>query len=166
MEAVSDETPDLDAIRRRLPDISREDMSRTEQDRADLLAEVDRLHSWDGLMSLLDEHWPVDVFPTTADREDRDTGPRIVSLVRQLAASRDTVARLTNEILDRDGFPPSEALSRFWACLVHPVCDGLAPSCAIVAKQRCNVAVGPLGDPYYHCALPERHDGSHKHLRA
>lgn len=33
----------LDAIRRRLPDIPREDMSNPELDRADLLAEVDRL---------------------------------------------------------------------------------------------------------------------------
>lgn len=49
---------------------------------AELVAEVERLHSWDGLMSLLDEHWPADIFPTQDDREDRDLGPRIVSLLR------------------------------------------------------------------------------------
>lgn len=45
-------------------------------------AEIERLHSWDGLMALLDEHWPADIFPTMPDREDRDPGPRIVSLIR------------------------------------------------------------------------------------
>ena len=48
----------------------------------ELTAELERLHTWDGLMSLLDEHWPDDIFPTMADREDRDPGPRIVSLIR------------------------------------------------------------------------------------
>lgn len=63
------------------------------RDRRDLLAEVDRLraglaklHSWAGVMSLLDEHWPEDIFPTTEDREDRDPGPRIVSLLRRVDA--------------------------------------------------------------------------------
>jgi hypothetical protein len=45
-------------------------------------AEVERLHSWDGLLELLDEHWPEDIFPTEPDSETRDTGPRIVSLLR------------------------------------------------------------------------------------
>lgn len=40
---MTGQTIDLVAIRRRLPDIPREDMSRHEEDRADLLAEVDRL---------------------------------------------------------------------------------------------------------------------------
>jgi len=50
----------------------------------ELIAEVERLHSWDGLMSLLDEHYPEDIFPTMADRDDRDPGPRIISLLRML----------------------------------------------------------------------------------
>lgn len=57
-----------------------------------LRAELDRLHSWAGLFELLDEHWPADIFPTLADREGRDPGPRIVSLIRwveQLRAERD-----------------------------------------------------------------------------
>lgn len=45
---------------------------------------LNRLHSWDGLMHLLDEHWPAEVFPTLPDREGRDPGPRIVSLIRAL----------------------------------------------------------------------------------
>lgn len=49
-----------------------------------LLAEVERLHSWQGLMSLLDEHYPETIFPTTEDREDRDSGPRITSLLRNV----------------------------------------------------------------------------------
>lgn len=39
-------------------------------DRLTLAAEVRRLHSWDGLMSLLDEHWPADIFLTRPAPED------------------------------------------------------------------------------------------------
>lgn len=40
-------------------------------------------HSWSGLMALLDEHWPEDIFPTlTHDDVKRDAGPRIISLIR------------------------------------------------------------------------------------
>lgn len=61
-----------------------------------LRAEVERLHSWDGLMELLDEHWPASIFPTMPDREDRDPGPRIISLIRTLdARKRATPAELT-----------------------------------------------------------------------
>lgn len=62
----------------------------SEHERGLLLAEVERLHSWDGLISLLDEHWPEDIFPTGVHSESRDLGPRIVSLVRW-------VERLTSE---------------------------------------------------------------------
>ena len=61
-----------------------------------LAAEVRRLHTWDGLMSLLDEHYPADV-PLGPDS---DPGPRILRLTRevhllklvadQLRAERDT----------------------------------------------------------------------------
>ena len=51
-------------------------------------AELERLHSWDGLMSLLDEHYPEDIFPTLEDRLDRDIGPRIISLLRQIQRLR------------------------------------------------------------------------------
>jgi hypothetical protein len=51
----------------------------------ELIAEIERLHTWDGLMSLLDEYYPEDIFPTMEDREDRDPGPRIISLIRQLS---------------------------------------------------------------------------------
>jgi hypothetical protein len=39
-------------------------------------------HSWAGLMALLDEHWPADLFPTREDDPGRDAGARIVSLLR------------------------------------------------------------------------------------
>jgi hypothetical protein len=50
----------------------------------ELIAEVKRLHTWQGLMSLLDEHYPETIFPTTDDDEYRDSGPRIISLLRQV----------------------------------------------------------------------------------
>lgn len=57
-------------------------------------AENERMHSWDGLMALLDEHWPADIFPTMDDREDRDPGPRIVSLIRWVEQLRAHSAHL------------------------------------------------------------------------
>ena len=38
--------------------------------------------SWAGLMELLDEHWPADVFLTIEDDYKRDMGARIVALLR------------------------------------------------------------------------------------
>ena len=46
------------------------------------LTEQERLISWSGLMELLDEHWPANLFPTLEDDPERDAGARIVSLLR------------------------------------------------------------------------------------
>lgn len=74
-----------------------------------LTDELTRLHTWDGLMSLLDDHWPESIFPTVEDREDRDAGPRIVSLIRwvdQLRTERDEARReqatAYNQAIDAD----------------------------------------------------------------
>lgn len=60
----------------------------------ELAAEVTRLHTWDGLMSLLDQYWPEDIFPTLPDDPGRDPGPRIVSLLRGVDTQRAEVERL------------------------------------------------------------------------
>ena len=56
------------------------------------------MHTWDGLMALLDEHWPEDIFPTMEDTKGRDPGPRIVSLLRWVERLRpkpiETIAQL------------------------------------------------------------------------
>lgn len=78
---------------------------RADKHRRELLAEVDRLHSWAGLLSLLGEHWPACAWPaldSIKDAQDpsRDTGARIVGLIRwveQLSAERD---RLTAELAE------------------------------------------------------------------
>lgn len=44
------------------------------------LDEIDRLRSWDGLMSILDDHYPADVF----DGSSGDPGPRIIVLIREI----------------------------------------------------------------------------------
>lgn len=52
-----------------------------------VLVEMDEAHTWDGIMSLLDEHYPTDIFPHFAgkpDNPDRDPGPRILSLIREV----------------------------------------------------------------------------------
>lgn len=59
-----------------------------------LLDEVERLHSWDGLMSLLNEMYPDDIYPTREDDQSRDPGPRIVSLLRRLDEARGAIARV------------------------------------------------------------------------
>jgi hypothetical protein len=56
----------------------------TVRDMGLLLTELDRLHTWDGLMSLLDKHWPEGLFPKRHDIDESDPGPCIVSLLRWL----------------------------------------------------------------------------------
>lgn len=75
-------------------------------------AEVERLHSWDGLMELLDEHWPEDVYPTLPDSDERDPGPRIVSALRVQDQLRATLAKV-REQADHwlDIAPPGRATS-------------------------------------------------------
>lgn len=64
-------------------------------------AEVERLHSWDGLLSLLDEHWPEGIFPTSADGR-RDTGPRLVAAIRRAKSAEAEVERLRALVGDED----------------------------------------------------------------
>lgn len=64
----------------------------------ELVAELERLHTWDGLMSLLDEHWPEVIFPTIEDQESRDPGPRIVSLIRWVDQLRAPSMSFSDEI--------------------------------------------------------------------
>ena len=68
-----------------------------------LAEERARLHSWDGLMSLLDEHYRESTFPTLPDDDARDPGPRIVSLIRHLDAARVENAELRREVNDLSG---------------------------------------------------------------
>jgi hypothetical protein len=65
-----------------------------------LRAEVNRLHSWAGVMSLLDEHYPDTIFPTLPDREGRDDGPRIVSLLRTFNIFRHEIDAHEGELGD------------------------------------------------------------------
>lgn len=59
----------------------------------ELAGELYRLHCWAGLMELLDEHWPEDIFPTVeGDDERRDAGVRIVSLLRWVNQLREELA--------------------------------------------------------------------------
>lgn len=67
-----------------------------------LIAELERLHSWAGLMELLDEHWPDDIFPTLEDDPKRDAGARIVSLIRwvdRLKVDAEELDRIIRSVL-------------------------------------------------------------------
>jgi hypothetical protein len=71
-------------------------------DRDRLAAELAELHTWRGLMSLLDEHWPADVFDGSPD--SRDPGPRIVALMRQVDLLRRELEKVRGALAAvRDG---------------------------------------------------------------
>ena len=101
---------DLDAIEARF---GAEVRARREHDPAvrDVLAltgEIRRLHSWGGLLSLLDQHWPADIFPMAeqldaAKSTRRDTGPVVLGLIRwvdKLTAERDRLRAALQDIAD------------------------------------------------------------------
>jgi hypothetical protein len=60
--------------------------------------ELERLHTWQGLIELLDEHWPEDIFPTEPDSETRNPGPRVVSLLRWVERLRTDVGKLSKRL--------------------------------------------------------------------
>lgn len=63
-------------------------------------------HSWRGLMALLDEHWPEDIFPTSyPDDITRAAGARIVSLIRwadRMHAERDQARAQVQRVRELD----------------------------------------------------------------
>ncbi len=63
------------------------------------LAEVvtEAVMSWDTLIHLVDKHYPADIFPTMEDIPNRDPGPRIISLLRQLSYHRAFVKALVTK---------------------------------------------------------------------
>jgi hypothetical protein len=81
MTVPTDPAPLPDDELERIRDLADDDIA-TVRDMRLVLAELERLNSWHGLMSVLDEKYPEDIFPTREDDIDRDPGPRIVSLVR------------------------------------------------------------------------------------
>ena len=60
---------------------------------AHVAAEIVEHASWDLLMAILDRHYPEDIFPTMEDFEERDPGPRILSLIRRIHEIRKGIAR-------------------------------------------------------------------------
>ena len=66
--------------------------------------EIEALKTWEGLMALLDEHWPEDIFPTTPDDPARDAGPRIVSLLRRNRDLEKKIKELEKELAEMDGW--------------------------------------------------------------
>jgi hypothetical protein len=86
---------------------------RRERDAA--LAELDRLHSWSGLMELLDEHWPATIFPGPADAADArgDDGPRILALIRAVDVERSSRQAWADKALS-DEQAHRELLGSIW----------------------------------------------------
>jgi hypothetical protein len=92
-------------------DESRKEWWRRQADDVQALTDCGH-HSWSGLMALLDEHWPEDVFPTRTDHPDRDPGPRIVSLIRMVDRLQARIGALRMlEAALRQGPPPPPQVS-------------------------------------------------------
>ncbi len=68
-----------------LPDDTELDYIATNDELSRLKEEVERLNTWDGLMSLVDEHYPSDIF----DGSSGDPGPRMVVLLREVTLARE-----------------------------------------------------------------------------
>lgn len=97
-------------------------------DARDLRAELDRLHTWGGLMSLLDEHWPEGLVPTGPDDDSRDPGPRIVSLLRW-------VARLRSGITTAPCDMPQQEPFDFGWCQTHDTTFALGEKCRFDGRE-------------------------------
>jgi len=52
-----------------------------------LIAEIRRLNTWPGIMSVVDKHYPADVFTGASG----DPGPTIVALMREITTLRATL---------------------------------------------------------------------------
>ena len=69
------------------------------------IAEVDRLHTWDGMLSILDEHWPEELAPTIEkDDPSRDSGVRIVSLLRWVSRLQSRITELKHALAEDDAY--------------------------------------------------------------
>lgn len=115
---------------------------RADMARRELLAELDRLDSWAGLMELLDRHWPAGIFeqgdsPDAARNSTRDTGVRIAALIRwvdRLTTERDTLLDVTPcGACDDTGIMPSERWGRDedgapWSDEDQPCPEGCQPT--------------------------------------
>lgn len=75
-------------------------------------AELQRLGTWHGLMSVLDRQYPQDIFPTAPDHPGRDTGARLVSTLRELDKHRTFVEQLRT-VADEPLITVAGALRRF-----------------------------------------------------
>jgi hypothetical protein len=95
--------------------------------------QLERLHSWGGLLELLDEHWPADIFPVpetieaAKSQERRDIGPVVLSLIRwvdrlsvDLAAARQQLDQVRAAFQRWSGGPDYEFEQTMRALLDAP----------------------------------------------
>lgn len=80
---------------------ARSRISSAEKERDEARAELARLQTWTGMISVLDKHYPPETFPTMPDTASRDDGARIVSLVRRLDEARSELKAIDDVIADR-----------------------------------------------------------------
>jgi len=99
------------------------------------------LKSWSGLFEILDEAYPEDVFLTLPDNESRDSGPRIISLIR---------------LLDRERTRAQVAESRLEA-VTAPTESEREVLLGVIAEERASVG-GGVPVPWSYWAEESRHE--------
>lgn len=82
-------------------------LSLAEQDR--LVGQLNALHSWAGLMSLLDEHYPAQIFTG----ESGDEGPRVVALIRAVDSLTAMLERMDTQHTTFSG-PDGKEIHPHW----------------------------------------------------
>jgi hypothetical protein len=152
-EEVSRRT-DLDYARDKIMALTRDlKQALAEQDR--LVGQLDALHSWQGLMSLLDEHWPAEIFKGSSG----DPGPTIVFLVREVDRLRREVEFEANALETHGEWFGVDEPERVCACISDDQASTLAASGALSSgrpaftRPVCAVHAGAggwrPGDPIY-----------------
>lgn len=70
---------------------------------------LEELHTWTGLMSLLDEHYPDDIWLPGADSETMDPGHRVVAAIRRVDKLRTVeqlaTPRMVSSVAELDALP-------------------------------------------------------------
>lgn len=94
--------PEVQKIAARLRETGTHNLDLLAEEVCEILSEDrDRRETWNGLLEWMDRRWPEDLFPTLTDSPGRDTGPRLTSALRKLAAVRAEI-----ESVPMEGYAP------------------------------------------------------------
>lgn len=132
-------------------DVDGQFIAHAREDIPALVDEVERLREemdgmvsrdWRGLMAILEDIYPEDIFPTMADDPKRDAGPRIVSLLRVVDELRKRLRAqltITDEMVKRGAL----AMHQITCDTNWHECSHAGPAgCMAIARQVLSAALG------------------------